>query len=536
MFSLIFILMFPDILTQKSLCEAQADKIKDSEIEKINSSEEIVQNFLILMCAGEKEKAEKILKYGDDKFKDDFLIKFNLGNFYIKERKLDFAIFYLNQAKRINPIPQVFESLSTAYLYRGDLKSSKSVLDEAISKLQKISKEELAQIYIKRGYVSLLLDEAAESEKFFRKSIEIDPTNPYPYIGLVEAFGRQKKDSSAIEVISKIKSLTDDPILHLYSAVFLHSKGYLEMATSYYISSSEKLISDLRYLSKLLLSSVQRDLGMYIDSKENYEEVVKNYPQVKTAKIPFFPEYRLKLALAFLEKGNVKGLETEIREILNAAPDNPEAQKVLVEVLLMKALLFLEKSSKIKSLEEAREIAKKYIDRNPSDDEMLYRFALINFWLAEIGPKFARSGNLMHAISSLQSAIKLREKKEYLELLGICYYAIEKYDDAIETLQKVASQNYILNLILSSAHLKHGDPRKALNILQSLGQKQDRIYALLLYNISKALKSENLDVIEQAIMEDNYNLLFGKNGQSTTPPPTETQKIVPQKQQKPKKK
>lgn len=532
MFSLIFLLMFPDVLTQKSLCETQADKIKRIELQKINSAEEIVQNFLILMCAGEKQEAEKILKYGDDNFQDNFLIKFNLGNFYIREGKLDFAIFYLNQAKRINPAPQVFESISTAHLYRGDLKSSKSILDEAISKLHGVSREELLQIFIKRGYISLLLNEAADSEKFFRKAIEIDPANPYPYIGLAEAFGMQKKDQSAIEVISKVSSLTDDPILHLYSAVFLHSKGYLEMATSFYISSSDKLISPLRYLSKLLLSSAQRDLGMYIDSKENYEEVIKNYPQVKTAKVPFFPEYRLKLALAFLEKGNVKGIEAEIRDILKASPENPEAQKVLVEVLLMKSLLFLDKLSKIKSLEEAREIAKKYIDRNPSDDEMLYRFALINFWLSEIGPKFARSGNLMHAISSLQSALKLKEKKEYLELLGICYYVLEKYDDAIENLQKVAEQNYILKLILSSAYLKYGDPEKALKILQSIGPKQDRIYALLMYNILKAKKAENLDVIEQAIMEENYNLLFGQNGRKQ-----EDQEVSPQKQkQKPAKK
>lgn len=536
--SFLLILSFPDILTQKNLCELEARKIRAGEI---RSAEESVNSFLILMCAGRKSDAEKLLKDADDKFPENFAIKFNLGNFYITEGKLDFAIFYLNQARRINQVPQVFESLSTAYLYRGDIKSARSILDEGIKELSKSEPKNILPLLKKKGYISLLLNDPEEAEKSFRRSIEIDPTDPYLYVGLAESFGRQNKDRSAIEVLSKVQTLTNNPILQLYSAVFLHSRGYLDMATVYYINAAESLISPLGYLSKLLLSSAQRDLGMYTDARENFEEVVKKYPDVKTAKVPFFPEYRLELALGFLQKGNIKGAETEIREILKNAPDNPEAQKVLVELLLMKALLFSEKANKIKNLEEAREIAKKYIDKNPSDDEMLYRFALINFWLAEIGPKFARSGNIMHAISSLQSALKLKDRREYTELLGICYYLIEKYDDAIQELQKVADQKYTLGLILSSAYLKSGNPDMAKKVLQRLGARQDRIFALLLYNISKAQKAENIETIEQAIMEENYTKLIldekdtRQEPQDTKKGQQKDQRKVKEKKEEPKK-
>jgi len=135
---------------------------------------------------------------------------------------------------------------------------------------------------------------------------------------------------------------------------------------------------------------------------------------------------------------------------------------------------------------------------------MLYNFAIVNLWLAEIGPKFARSGNIFHAISALQSALKIKNDPEYRKLLGLSYYLIEKYDSAIEELQKVPQDNRI-KLILASAFLKNGQPKEAEKVLNSIDQKsRDQTFYILLYNIIRSSQSP-----DKGKMSEIEKVIFG---------------------------
>jgi len=80
---------FPSILTQPKICKSEAGKIKQVP----DKPEKSVEYFLILLCAGDKKRAENFLRSAEEKFSNNFIIKYNLGNFYIMEGKYDFAIF-----------------------------------------------------------------------------------------------------------------------------------------------------------------------------------------------------------------------------------------------------------------------------------------------------------------------------------------------------------------------------------------------------------------------------------------------------------
>ncbi len=482
-FSLILSLYsFPDILTQPQLCKKEVKKITPNLIQ---SSDDAIKAFMVSVCAGEIKFAEQILKYADEKFPPDFLVKFNLGNLYLLTGKYNFAVFYLNQAKAINPHPAVYDSLTSAYLRRGDINSAKNTVEEALKKFKNSGERDIINsLILKNGFLLIITNENDKAEKIFREYIAENPQNPYAYVGLIESLFRQQKVSLIPEIVRRIPKDWDEPNFYLYSAVILHSAGYLDSATEYYILASEKFIKDEKYLAKILLHTAQRDLGMYQEAKESYEDVKTNYPALITVKLPYSPQERLKLVYKFISSGNIKGAETEVREILKISPEDRYAKKILIQILIVKALLFSGGESKIGNLEEAREIAKKYLEEDPSDSEVLYFFALSNFWLAEVGPKFARSGNLLHAISALQSAINIKALPEYIELLGLCYFLLEKYDLAIEELQKIKG-NDRTKLILAMAYANIGNNKKSKEILATVENKKGDIFIAIAFDILK---------------------------------------------------
>ena len=87
---------FHEVMTQPNLCKEQAKKIVK---ETPKNSREAVEKFFILLCAGQEKEAEKVLKFADDNFPQDFNVKFNLGNLYLQRGRIDLAVFFLNQAK-----------------------------------------------------------------------------------------------------------------------------------------------------------------------------------------------------------------------------------------------------------------------------------------------------------------------------------------------------------------------------------------------------------------------------------------------------
>ncbi len=559
---------FPDILTQPEMC-----KDKAGEIKKIpDNPQKAIEYFLIFLCAGEKKKAENFLRSADEKFPNNFLIKYNLGNFYLMEGKYDFAIFYLNQAKVIKKEPFVYEAIGTAYLRYGDTESAEKIFDEAIEKWSEIlwdskdsadkkktkkgkrktkkkraikkqrgkpaetkaendkteqtnennlenkrdyedgpeneRKKSLYNILLKRGFVKLLRGKLDDAEQSFRKYISFDEFSPYAYIGLAEALGRKGKVKLAKEVLDRAIAVSKNPKIYLYAGAFLHSQGYFNESIPYYKKAAEELSSPEKYLSYFMLSAVERDLGMYVSAREHLEILKKEFPEITTAQFPYSIKKRIELVAKFLRKGNIKGAEFELREILKMKPDSKFAKRFLVDVLILKALLFSKAQEKIKVLEEAREIAKDYLEENPTDDRMLFNFALVNFWLAEVGPRFARTGNLLHAISSLQSALKIKEHPDYVKLLGISYYLLKKYDFAIDEFiklkrkwRKIGDSDEI-NLLLASSYLKLGETKKAEKILRRIKNRKDIAFKTLVYETLKKKKVSKkiLSKVQEAII------------------------------------
>jgi tetratricopeptide (TPR) repeat protein len=495
---------FQDIITQPSLCKEEAKKI---EKQPPSDSKDAVQKFFILLCAGKEKEAENMLRFADDKFPPDFYVKFNLANLYLQKGRVDFAVFLFNQAKLIKEIPAIFDSLANAYLIYGDIDSAQKALDEGISKFRKVQDEKekkiVYQMILKRGMIHLIKGELGKAEIDFQEALSFDNTSPYALIGLAEVKGRKGEIKAGKEIIERATTIFDSPEILLYSGAYLHSRGYFEEATNYYIRAVDKLSGVERYISFFMLGTIMRDIGKYQDSRDFFKKAYE-YQQLTTVPPPFSEIKRMELVKKYIELGNIKGAESEIREIIKLFPENLTAYKLLVEILLVKALLFLPKDQKIKTLEEVRDIAKKYLDRFPADDIMLYNFAIVNLWLAEIGPKFARSGNIFHAISALQSALKIKNDPEYRKLLGLSYYLIEKYDSAIEELQKVPQDNRI-KLILASAFLKNGKPKEAEKVLNSIDQKsRDQTFYILLYNIIRSSQSP-----DKGKMSEIEKVIFG---------------------------
>ncbi len=523
-FLLVNILPFPDILTRPELCKEESAKIKTLP----DSPDKSVEAFLILMCAGQEEGAEKLLKAADDKFPENFLIKFNLGNLYVKKGRYDLAIFYLNQAKKLSPNNlQAYESLASAYMRYGDTKSAAKIIDEAVkimkegkteeknaksNKETELDNKKLTQLLLKKGFIHLImsdetdkedmrkkfLDEAAES---FKDSLKIHPS-PHAYVGLAETLKLKGEIEEAVKYAFEISKVAYEPIFFLYAGALVHESGFTEEAIPLYTIAAERFKTNEMYIAKLMLSVVKRDLGFYTEARQNLEEVIGKFPETSTAKLPYSATERIKLSRRFIEMGNIKGAEHEIRDILRFSPNNQEARKLLVDILILKALIFADK--KIENFEEANNVAKKYLEEFPSDDEMLYKLALVSFWLAEVGPKYARSGNLLHAISALQSAIRVKQKDEYLELLGICYYLLEKYDSAAEELEKVKEKDDYIIFLLTSSYMKMGDVKKAKQTLLKAKNTTTLSFKTLLYEVLKGEKADVTKIlaVEEAILEE----------------------------------
>jgi len=485
---------FQEVITQPNLCKEQAKKIMK---ETPKNSREAVEKFFILLCARQEKEAEKVLKFADDNFPPDFNVKFNLGNLYLQRGRIDLAVFFLNQAKSIKNVPAVYDVLATAYVKYGDINSAEKTLDEGISIFSK-EKEKDSQIifslFLKRGIIRLIKGDIKRAEDDIKQALSIYES-PYALVILAEIKGKKNELNSAKELVYKASSLSDSIDIQIYSAAFLHSYGYFEEATQYYINVAEKSAGIEKYISFFMLGTIYRDIGIYMDSRDFFK-MAYEYQQLATVPPPFSEAKRMELVKKYIESGNIKGAEGELREIIKIFPGNSTAYRLLVEILITKAFLFLPKDEKIKTLEEARDIAKKYLDKYPSDHLMLYNFAIVNLWLAEIGPKFARSGNIFHAISALQSALRVQENPEYRRLLGISYYLIGKYDSAVEELEKVAQDNRT-KLILASAFLKDGRAKEAMKILDSIKDQKDKAFYLLLYEVLKITQQQDKGKISE---------------------------------------
>jgi tetratricopeptide (TPR) repeat protein len=260
------------------------------------NSREVVEKFFILLCAGQEKEAEKVLKFADDNFPPDFNVKFNLGNLYLQRGSIDLAVFFLNQAKSIKNVPAVYDVLATAYVKYGDINSAEKTLDEGISIFSK-DKEKDSQIifslFLKRGIIRLIKGDIKRAEDDIKQALSIYES-PYALVILAEIKGKKNELNSAKELVYKASSLSDSIDIQIYSAAFLHSYGYFEEATQYYINVAEKSAGIEKYISFFMLGTIYRDIGRYMDSRDFFK-MAYEYQQLATVPPPFSEAKRMEL-------------------------------------------------------------------------------------------------------------------------------------------------------------------------------------------------------------------------------------------------
>lgn len=211
----------------------------------------------------------------------------------------------------------------------GDLDNADAKYREAMNDadLGDLATEELRDIYLELGKAADKDGKAINAEKYFRKAVELDPTNADAYSGLVGALQDLYKLPEALEMAEKGYKEADCRNCHRQTAVLLIGRGDAFMAESRWAEAEVdygkalEIIPDAAiWLAVVRARYAQKDLA---GSAKGLKSVTELVMQNDLENRRQYLEMRRAVVLLALEQGDVPLAD----ELLDLAPVGVEPEE-----------------------------------------------------------------------------------------------------------------------------------------------------------------------------------------------------------------
>jgi tetratricopeptide (TPR) repeat protein len=378
------------------------------------------------------------------------------------------------------------------------------------------------------GRVNLKKGDFKEAEKYFNKSIELEPELDEAKYDLIEIFKSQGKTDNVIQMYRSILEKNPESIRSAMElGYFYHENGKKEEAEAYFIQLGRKSLSEeeiIRQVFNLYLDQKAYDaalviltgmlkgapnhsdihylLGLTHDGKEDKEKSFGHMRKVEL-KSKFYPNATVHIAFLFQEQGKLADAISYLEEALPRLPDHADFYLYLGS--------FYEEAE---NFTKAEEVLKKGIEKDAKNARIIFRLGVV----------YDKMNRKEESMETMKKVIALEpENASALNYLGYTYADLGRNLDEAEKLIKEAlkykpDDGYItdslgwvyfkkgeyqaaLELILKASTLVEDDPI----ILEHLGdiyvQMKNIEKALESYERSLKVKKKDTEEIEKKIRE-----------------------------------
>lgn len=296
--------------------------------------------------------------------------------------------------------------------------------------------------YFYLGRIHMQKKEYAESEKNFRKALEIDPAIEAPKFELVTLYKLQKKNEKAIEMYRKIIADNPDNVhAQIGLGLFYGAVGMKE--------KSEQVF--------YLLSKKTADMSFIVS------EIMTNY----------------------IEINNIKDAVIALKGLLKAQPDNSDLNYAMAVAY-----------DRMKKKDETLHYLKKV-----QPDSRFYTIAVVHS-----AAVLHESGNTAEAVKNVEKAIENQpDNLELINFLAYLYEETGNYDKAVSVLKSALSvdeNNTRIHYRLGVIYDKAGNKQESINSMKKVIEIEPaNANALNYLGYTYADLGTNLDEAERLITE-----------------------------------
>ena len=340
-------------------------------------------------------EAKEILSSVNKQTLTDSEAHYNLGVIYMREGAIGLAVTEFERTLAINPKhAQAFNNLGVAYDAKADTKKALEQFKKATT-----ADPAFAEAWFNMGMSYMKLNQQPQATKAFEQALKLEPSSSGPYVQLGTLYLNQGKKDRALEAFKKAIAASE--------ADEKSAKGFLQL----------RKLNDVRRTT-----DAYRGLALTLLAMGKVDEAVA---ALKTAveKVPKDASAREALGEAYLAQNNFDGAIAQLVERLSLEPTT-DARLDLARAYAKKRVA-----------KQAEPLYREVLKSEP--DNRAAKMGLVDLFLA--------MGRYPDAEKMLQEAIKADENDlQALSRLGILKSRMGRPDQALEPLEKVATQNPLL--------------------------------------------------------------------------------------------
>jgi tetratricopeptide (TPR) repeat protein len=320
---------------------------------------------------------------------------YNLGVIFMREGAVGMAITEFDRTLAINPKhAPAFNNLGVAYDAKADTKKALEQFKKATA-----ADPAYAEAWFNTGMSYMKLNQQAQATRAFEQALKLEPGSSGPYVQLGTLYLNQGKKDRALEAFKKAIAASE--------ADEKNAKGFLQL----------RKLNDVRRTT-----DAYRGLALTLLAMGKIDEAVA---ALKTAveKVPKDASAREALGEAYLAQNNYDGAIAQLMERLALEPTS-EARLDLAHAYAKKRVA-----------KQAEPLYREVLKNEP--DNRAAKMGLVDLYLS--------MGRYPDAEKILNDAIKADANDlQALSRLGILKSRMGRPDQALEPLEKVATQNPML--------------------------------------------------------------------------------------------
>jgi len=288
----------------------------------------------VLLSQGSGDAAEEVFTHALEQYPSSAGAEFGLGRLALAAQDYAAATERLERALALNPqATSIHYSLALAYRGLGDAEKAEAHLnqrgdieprppDPLRQQLDELL--ESANAYNIRGGRALDVGDFAAAADYFRRGLELDPSDPSLRQRLGIALFQLGDAPGAMEQFEEVVRVTPDHTQSQFSlGLLLAQEGRYEEAIERFSTTLEY---DPDYVqARLQLADVQARLGRPAEALSNYDRVLEQNPTLPEAAFP--------AAMMLVRLGRYDRAHERLTEGLRAHPDDMLFKHALARIL-----------------------------------------------------------------------------------------------------------------------------------------------------------------------------------------------------------
>lgn len=340
-------------------------------------------------------EAKEILSSVNKATLTDAEAHYNLGVIFMREGAIGQATTEFERTLAISPRhAQALNNLGVAWDARADTKKALDYFKKATA-----ADATFAEAWFNQGMSYMKLNNQPQATRAFEQALKLEPGSTGPYVQLGTLYLKQGKKDRAFEAFTKAIAAAE--------AEEKDSKGFLQLRK---LNAARRSTDAYRGLALTQLA-----MGKIDDAVATLKTAVDKMPKDASA--------RQALGEAYLAQNNFDGAIAQFLERLSLEP--------VTEARLQLARAYARK----RVAKQAEPLYKEVIKSEP--ENRAAKMGLVDLYLA--------MGRYVDAETMLKDALKADENDlQALSRLGILKSRMGRPDQALEPLEKVATQNPLL--------------------------------------------------------------------------------------------